>query len=151
MKCMRGLFCYICLMLYLPCRAQAPRLAFEHLTMEQGLPSNNVVSILQDRDGYLWAATTEGLARYDGYGFITYKFDPRDPHSLSQNLTLSLFEDPDGDLWVGNVEGGVNKFDRNTEKFVDYRPPQPAGRFETALRSVSAMNVDRQGYFWIGS
>ena len=128
-----------------------PGLAFEHLTMEQGLPTNEVVSILQDRDGYLWAATTEGLSRYDGYGFVTYKFDPHNPHSLNQNLCLSVFEDTDGDLWVGNIEGGINRFDRNTGNFINYRPPQPAGRFETVLRSISTMTMDKQGYYWLGS
>jgi ligand-binding sensor domain-containing protein len=129
----------------------APGQAFEHLTMEQGLPTNDVNGVLQDHEGYLWAATTDGLSRYDGYGFVTYKFDPRDPHSLNQNLCLSVFEDPDGDLWVGNIEGGINKFDRNTGQFINYRPPQPAGRFEPVLRSVSTMTMDKQGYYWVGS
>src|SRR3984957_5020409 len=129
----------------------APGQAFEHFTMEQGLPTNDVLSILQDRDGYLWAATTAGLSRYDGYGFVTYRFDPRDPHSLNQNFCLSVFEDNDGDLWVGNVEGGINKFDRNTGNFINYRPPQPTSRFETVLRSVSTMTMDKQGFYWLGS
>jgi ligand-binding sensor domain-containing protein len=131
--------------------AQPPGLAFEHLTMEQGLPSNAINGILIDHKGYLWVATMAGLCRYNGYNFVTYKFDPHDPSSLDQNVTLSLFEDEKGDIWVGNIEGGINRFDRNTEKFIRYRPPQPPTRFEPVLRSVSAMNEDKKGYYWVSS
>jgi ligand-binding sensor domain-containing protein len=130
---------------------QPSGLAFEHLSMQQGLPSDWINSMLIDHKGYIWVATSNGLSRYNGYDFVTYKFNPHDPQSLNQNLTLSLFEDKDGDIWVGNVEGGVNRFDRGTEKFINYRPPQPPGRFETVLRSVSAMNEDKQGLYWVAS
>jgi ligand-binding sensor domain-containing protein len=134
-----------------PAAAAPPILAFEHLTMEQGLPSDWINSMIIDHKGYIWVATNNGLCRYNGYDFVTYKFDPHDPQSLNQNLTLSLFEDEDGDIWVGNIEGGINKFDRETQKFINYRPPQPPGRFETVLRSVSSMNEDKQGLYWVAS
>src|SRR5450631_3355239 len=97
--------------------AQTPQMSFEHFTMERGLSSNGVFDILIDNKGYLWAATINGLDRYDGYHFTTYKFDPLDSQSLNQNLTFSLFEDSEGLIWVGNAEGGINKFDRTSGKF----------------------------------
>ena len=63
--------------------AQVPRLGFEHLTMEQGLPENVVIDILFDSKGYLWAATTNGLSRYDGYSFTNYKFDEAGEEALT--------------------------------------------------------------------
>ncbi|MDP4258534.1 MAG: two-component regulator propeller domain-containing protein [Bacteroidota bacterium] len=134
-----------------PGLAQKMREGFEHLTMEQGLPSNLVNQIVFDKQGYLWAATSNGLSRYDGYNFVTYKFDPKDSLSINQDLIFSLFEDDQGSLWIGTVEGGISKFDRANEKFISFRSPQPANRFETVLRAVSAINEDKQGYFWIGS
>jgi len=131
--------------------AQQTHEGFEHLTMEQGLPSNVVINILFDNQGYLWAATVNGLSRYDGYDFVTYKFEPRDSLSLNHNMVLTLYEDDKGVLWIGTVEGGITKFDRKNEKFINFRPPQPANRFETVLRAVSAINQDREGLFWIGS
>ncbi|HVS98216.1 MAG TPA: two-component regulator propeller domain-containing protein [Puia sp.] len=131
--------------------AQTPRLGFEHLTMEQGLPSNHVFDILFDHKGYLWACTGNGLSRYDGYNFTNYQFDPKDAGSLNDNLDFTLFEDDEGSIWVSTAEGGINKFNRNTEKFTNYRPPQPPGRFETVLRAVSAIAEDKQGYLWVGS
>jgi ligand-binding sensor domain-containing protein len=131
--------------------AQSAQLGFEHLTMEQGLSSNVVLNMLVDSRGFLWAATMNGLDRYDGYGFTAFKFDPKDPMSLNQDLVFCMYEDDEGSLWVGTDEGGINKFDRHTEKFINYKPDQPPGRFETVLRAVSAINQDRQGMFWIGS
>ncbi|HMH23599.1 MAG TPA: two-component regulator propeller domain-containing protein [Puia sp.] len=134
-----------------PGHAQRPLGGFEHLTMEQGLPSNTVMGMLFDREGFLWAATGNGLSRYDGYNFVTYKFDPHDSLSLNQDLIFALFEDDEGSLWIGTVEGGITKFDRKREKFISFRPPQPANRYETVLRAVSSINQDKEGMFWIGS
>ncbi len=131
--------------------AQEARLSFQHFSMEQGLPSNAISALLFDHEGYLWASTRNGLSRYDGYSFTTYKFDPRDPGSLNNNLCIALYEDHQNNIWVGTVEGGLNRFDRKTGKFTNYRPPQPAGRVETVLRAVSAICEDRYGYLWVGS
>src|SRR6516162_9352157 len=64
--------------------AQNNALRFEHLGTEQGLSSNAVTSILQDREGYIWIGTQDGgLNKYDGYTFTSYTFDPLDSNSLS--------------------------------------------------------------------
>ena len=131
--------------------AQQGHLSFQHFSMEQGLPSNAISALLFDHEGYLWASTGNGLSRYDGYSFTTYKFDPRDPGSLNNNLCIALYEDHQNNIWVGTVEGGLNLFDRKAGKFTNYRPPQPAGRVETVLRAVSAICEDRYGYLWVGS
>ena len=131
--------------------AQPFRRGFELLTMAQGLSSNEVTALLVDNKGYLWASTTNGLNRYDGYGFVSYKFDPQDPHSLDQDLVFALFEDRDSVLWVGTAEGGISRLDAATGKFTEYKPEQPARRLEPVLRAVSAINQDREGYFWISS
>ena len=108
--------------------AQTPQLAIEHFTMEQGLSSNGDIDILIDKKGYLWAATVNGLNCFDGYHFTAYKFDPQDSQSLSQNYTFPLFEDSEGFIWVGNAEAGINKFDRASGKFTNYKPAQSPNR-----------------------
>src|SRR5689334_3875987 len=70
--------------------AQEPTLRFERLTIEQGLSQNNVYSLLQDRTGFIWIGTADGLNRYDGYTFTVYKADPANPQSLSNNAVLAL-------------------------------------------------------------
>ena len=56
--------------------AQLRNLRFDHFTPDQGLSQNNVTSILQDRAGFMWFATRDGLNRFDGYRFNVYKRDP---------------------------------------------------------------------------
>src|SRR5512135_3509324 len=83
---------------------------FEHLTIEDGLSQNAGLAIFQDRKGYLWIGTQDGLNRYDGYNFKVYKHDPDNPKSISYNSILSIAEDRDGYLWIGTWGGGLNRF-----------------------------------------
>ena len=60
-------------------------LKFAHLTTNDGLSQSDVTAILQDRQGFMWFATRDGLNRYDGNAFVVYKHNPNDPGSLSAN------------------------------------------------------------------
>src|SRR5215470_10714970 len=83
--------------------AQAEQLPLKTYTIADGLAHGSVVSIYQDRKGYLWFGTWEGLSRFDGYGFVNY--DRRDglPHVFINHIT----EDRQGRLWVATNGGGV--------------------------------------------
>lgn len=72
------------------------------ITTKQGLSINSVNDIIFDREGFLWAATSDGLQRYDGYSFKTFKKKLSDPGSLSENTCRHLFEDINGNIWVGH-------------------------------------------------
>jgi ligand-binding sensor domain-containing protein len=74
---------------------------FTHLSIEQGLSESRVDHMLQDRRGFIWIGTLNGLNRYDGYRFKTYKPDPDNPNSLGGLRVFALFEDRSGILWVG--------------------------------------------------
>ena len=91
----------------------------EHLDSRDGLSHNTVFSTYQDRLGYLWIATDDGLNRYDGYTFKVYRHDPNDPASLLQNTVHSLNEDPAGNIWI-TTPRAFSRFDRRTEQFVHY-------------------------------
>ena len=65
-------------------------LRFTHLTTNDGLSQSNVKAIFQDRRGFMWFATQDGLDRYDGNAFVVYKHNPNDPGSLSANLVMDL-------------------------------------------------------------
>ena len=127
--------------------AQNERLRFEHLGIEDGLSHNNVNTIFQDRKGFIWIGTTDGLNKYDGYTFTKYKFDPHDPNSLSQNFIYTLWEDKQGSIWMGTFEG-LCKFDRYTEKFTRYKP-DPNAKF--ADPNINSINEDITGMMWVGS
>lgn len=78
---------------------------FRHLTVEDGLPQMSVIDIARDPRGFLWFATADGLARFDGYEFLTFYHNPEIPDSLPNNTINSMAVDNEGLLWVGTVDG----------------------------------------------
>jgi PAS domain S-box-containing protein len=121
---------------------------FTHLSTEQGLSQSRVDHMLQDRRGFIWIGTYNGLNRYDGYSFKTYKPDPDNPNSLGGSLVLPLFEDRSGILWIG-VDTGLDRFDPVTERFTHFRadpnnPDSPAGE-------VEHITQDRDGMLWLAT
>jgi len=97
---------------------QSSDIRFERISVEQGLPDGLVHDILQDHQGFIWYATEDGICKYDGYTFTTYRYDPDDSTSLSGNPVSVLHEDQSGILWVGTWDGGLNKFIREKDEFV---------------------------------
>lgn len=128
---------------------QAP-VSFQHLSVKQGLSHNSVYAILRDSQGFMWFGTYVGLCKYDGYEFTVYKHDPDIPGSLSNNAVTALYEDTAGNLWVGTAGGGLNRFDRTTEKFTPYTHA-PLNLQSLSPGPVSAMLEDRCGRFWVAT
>ncbi len=125
------------------------RMVFDHISFEQGLSQNTVVCILQDRKGFMWFGTGDGLNRYDGYTFTVYKHDRNEPGSLSHNVIYALYEDRSGALWIG-TGGGLSRFERDREQFMRYQntPDDPTSLSHNVVRSVYE---DRAGQLWIGT
>ena len=123
---------------------------FRQLSLEDGLSQSVVNVILQDRQGFLWFGTQDGLNRYDGTNFKVYKSNPEDPNSLSDGWIESLYEDSDGTLWIGTYQGGINRYDPNTDTFTQFRhiPGEPSS---ISGGSISAILEDRSGVLWVGS
>jgi ligand-binding sensor domain-containing protein len=80
----------------------------DHWTADDGLPQNSVYEIVQTRDGYLWLATLDGLARFDGVRFTI--FNKSNSAGIVNNRFVSLFETASGDLWAGTEESGAGRF-----------------------------------------
>jgi len=114
---------------------------FEHISVEQGLSQSSVNCILQDTRGFLWFGTEDGLNRYDGYNFAIYRHDPADPFSIGSNRILALLEDRDGVLWVGTAGGGLNRYDRDKNRFVRYTYDPVAYYHETNPRGLSSNGI----------
>ncbi len=90
---------------------------YESISTAQGLSQGMVFDILQDKEGFIWVATKNGLNRYDGYSFKVFTNDPYNPHTLSSNTILKLFEDSKGRIWAGTENAGLNIYDKATGKF----------------------------------
>ncbi|MCG8458798.1 MAG: hypothetical protein MI919_21165, partial [Holophagales bacterium] len=130
--------------------AVPPRLRFEQLSTEQGLPHPSVLSVLQDRHGFIWLATHGGVARFDGYRTKVFRHDREDPASLSANRVWRIFQDRQGTLWVGTSEGGLNRFDAASESFRAYRH-DPADPSSLPNDRIWDLYQDRQGEMWVAT
>jgi DNA-binding CsgD family transcriptional regulator/streptogramin lyase len=125
---------------------------FEHISSNQGLSQNVVTCILQDRRGFMWFGTQNGLNRFDGYTFKKYKYDPNDTSTLPANTVLFIYEDSSGNLWIGTDSGGLSLFDSERELFIRYRymndaNPNPGHD----IKNITSIHEDRYGIFWIGT
>ncbi|MBK8965945.1 MAG: hypothetical protein IPM36_04565 [Lewinellaceae bacterium] len=132
----------------LPRTLGAQTLYFEHLSEKDGLSSNSVTCLLQDRQGFLWIGTKDGLNRYDGTRFRVFSRYRNDSTSISNNYILCLWEDRRGYLWVG-TQAGLNRFDPRTEKFQRFIR-QHGAQFE-AENYIHSVKEDRRGYIWYGT
>ena len=126
------------------------RISFSHLSLEQGLSQSIIEQIVQDRTGFMWFATEDGLNRFDGYRFAVYRNVPGDPQSLGYNELKALYEDRDGYLWIGIFASGLNRFDPATEVVVRYRHDH--NRPESlAADTVRCVFEDSSGRLWVGT
>lgn len=123
---------------------------FEHLSLEEGLSQSVVTSVLQDRTGFLWIGTQDGLNRYDGYNFTVYKPDSTNPSSLSDRWITALAEDDQGYLWVGTRLGGLNRYNPLTGDFKHYPYGNEANENEVSGSQITALLADKDG-IWIGT
>jgi diguanylate cyclase (GGDEF)-like protein/PAS domain S-box-containing protein len=124
-----------------PPAAQAGSARFSRISVEQGLSQNSVQSILQDHAGFFWFGTEEGLDRYDGYSFLVFKHDPKNPQGLPDDVISVLHEDRQQRLWVG-TQHGLSLFDRRTETFSPVL---------SIHKRVTALWEDADGTLWIGT
>jgi signal transduction histidine kinase/ligand-binding sensor domain-containing protein len=92
-------------------------LLFTHTSIEQGLSQGMITDIIQDRFGFMWFGTKDGLNQYDGYQFLIYRHSPDDRSTLSDSYVTALLEDNKGRIWVGTVSGRIDYFDRNSGTF----------------------------------
>jgi len=123
---------------------------FQALGVTAGMPSSRIYKTVQDRDGYLWFGTQDGLARYDGVGFRVYRHDPKNPDSLGGNAVTTLFVDRDDRIWCGGDESGLNVLDARRDRFVHYRH-DASDPSSLGADDVWAISQDESGAIWTGS
>ena len=129
--------------------AQSTLTHFDYLTISEGLPHNTVFCSLQDKNGFMWFGTQDGLARYDGYECRIFKQNDSDASGFKGKSIHSLLEDKKGNLWVGTQTHGINFRDVKTGEFKNLGN-------EVAFKSISknwinSIMEDEKGLIWIGS
>lgn len=119
---------------------------FKNFSVEDGLSQNTVNAILQDREGFMWFGTKDGLNRYDGLLFRQYKYNSNDIHSLGNNFVTSLYEDKEGHIWVG-TDLGLYIYYPERDQFEHFKLSSKDGvRIE---RSVTTIVGDNEGRVWM--
>lgn len=124
-----------------------------HLRLENGLSNDHVVSIAQDKKGFLWFATEEGLNKFDGIRFTSYyKEENNDsPTSLTGNELNCLLDDPaDSILWIGTQRAGLNAYNYSNDSFISYRnnPNDPHSLITDDITQITSAS---DGNLWIST
>ncbi|RXK47540.1 hybrid sensor histidine kinase/response regulator transcription factor [Aquirufa rosea] len=113
---------------------------YERLTTASGLSQSTISKIIQDKKGFLWFATSDGLNRYDGNNFLVFRSDPSDSTTLSGSDIFTMCEDDEGNMWAGTRNAGLNKIDLSTGKV--YRFSQgPNGEDFSSMTVSSILNL----------
>ncbi|WP_185937461.1 hybrid sensor histidine kinase/response regulator transcription factor [Chitinophaga polysaccharea] len=124
----------------------AKNVFFNYLSVNNGLSQNSVTCILQDKKGFIWIGTWDGLNRYDGFAVTTRRHESANQNSLSDNRVRCLYEDVNGHIIIGTQSGELNIYDPVHDRFshlsVNEHP------YEHDIKSISN---DRQGNLWIGT
>ena len=146
---MKNTFCVLtCFFITIFCQAQSveEHYYFKNLSIRNGLSQNTVNAILQDRKGFMWLGTKDGLNRYDGLSFRKFKHDAANPRSIGNSFITSLYEDFNGNIWVG-TDAGVYNYYPEKEAFEEFDCQSlEKTRIE---RSVSMIAGDKHGRVWI--
>lgn len=128
---------------------QTNRLRFDKLTAEDGLSSNHISYIFQDKKGFLWISTQDGINRYDGYDFKHFRHLPGNTNSLSDYAAGHIYEDLEGNFWIA-TRNGLNVFNPDTETFIHYNP-QKDSTILLGSEKIVCTTEDKYGNIWIGT
>lgn len=110
-------FLLLCLSTHAQYSPDSVRMHFDKITVEDGLSQGMVQCIIQDKDGYMWFSSKDGLNRYDGYHITVFRNNPDNPHSLPDNYVTVMQQDDKGNFWIGTSSKGVCLYDKRSERF----------------------------------
>lgn len=128
--------------------ASVSTLRFNHYSIENGLSQSTVQGIVQDHQGFVWIATQDGLNRFDGYRFVTFRPSDKHNNSVSDNFIRCIFLDRMGRLWAGTRGGGLNLYHPETETFSQFKP---GGAGSIIHQDVTSLMEGKEGKLWVGT
>jgi ligand-binding sensor domain-containing protein len=123
---------------------------FDHINTDQGLSQGTVNCIFQDKKGFIWIGTNDGLNRYDAYSFKVFKNNPQDSLSISGNIITCIKEDSTGNLWIGTRNEGLNVYNQSTNKFTRYLNI-PGNNKTISSNAIKSVLFGKNGLVFIGT
>lgn len=139
---MKSALTTLLLLLSLLCHGQSPKL----FTTDNDLSSSLINQIYQDRNGFIWVATEDGLNRYDGAKFTIYKHEPNNEHALAHGIVRTVFEDSKGHLIIGTYKG-IQMYDPATDNFTPPAKWQDTGKILES--NIVSIIEKKNGEIWI--
>lgn len=118
--------------------------SFEKFPYTDKLPSKSVTRVYQDKEGYMWFGTKDGLSRFDGYDLKIFKSSAQTPGRLTNNDIQCITEDNDNRLWVGTLEG-INIIDKKSYTIKIFN-----NKYLNKER-INSILTDSKGFVWIGT
>ena len=152
-----GLLSLLILTLGFYCKAQtvnqngsnlAPTLIFERYSSQNGLPDDRIRAMYQDKKGFLWIGTMNGLSRHDGFGFKNF-YKKEHEKGLAGNWSYAIAEDKNQSLWIGSIDG-LTHFDYKAQVFKHYKH-KPNDPNSLPTNRISCLFFDNYGKLWIGT
>jgi signal transduction histidine kinase/ligand-binding sensor domain-containing protein/DNA-binding response OmpR family regulator len=135
----------VILFLSIPSQAtNAVQFSFEKFPYNEKLPSNSVTRIYNDKEGYMWFGTKDGLCRFDGYDMKVFRSSALTPVRLSSNDIQCITEDNDQKIWVGTYEG-INIIDKRNFTI------KQLNNIYVLKDRINSILTDSKGYIWIGT
>lgn len=122
---------------------------FKNYSVEQGLSQSYVSAIIQDKTGYLWFGTADGLNRFDGYTFKVYKRNPSDSNTFNGKIIHTLLCDSKNRIWIG-TRGGIDIYDTGLKQFNHIT--STSNHNKTLPNDyINALLESSDGNIWIGT
>lgn len=145
-KALTLLLCFICYQISCHAQVADEHYYFKNLSVQNGLSQNTVNTILQDKQGFMWFGTKDGLNRYDGLSFRKFKHDDRSQRSIGNNFITALYEDEKGNIWVGTDVGLYIYYPEKDffEHFIEL-----SAENTKIEHTVTAISGDNQGCVWV--
>jgi PAS domain S-box-containing protein len=119
---------------------------FNHLSRQQGLSQSFILSVAQDKNGFMWFGSQAGLNRFDGYEVKIFRRDESEG-SLPGSTVRALLSDSKGRLWVGTENGGFSQYQFESETFTTYN----AENSQLPTNRIRSLHEDARGQIWVGT
>ncbi len=113
------------------------------------MSQSTVNTIIQDKKGFIWLGTQDGLNQYNGYTFNIFKHDSKDSTSITDNFIRCLMEDKVGNIWIA-TDAGLNLYDRKKNSFYHYQY-NAKNKYSISDDRVKTIFQDKKGTLWIGT
>jgi ligand-binding sensor domain-containing protein/serine phosphatase RsbU (regulator of sigma subunit) len=125
------------------------KINFNHLNVKNGLSQSSVTVIFQDKRGFMWFGTQDGLNRYDGYNFKVFRNNPSDTTTLYENFIFSIYENQSGTLYIETQGGILHRYNPKTESFIKINKDS-VNLTSAKISSVGAIFEEQGGIRWTG-